>query len=257
MDRTWTDEQLREAVASNHSWRGVTRALGLAGLAISRTARQRADELELDASHFRGQRTFSDERLRDAVAASSSWNEVSRRLGLAAATSQMKAHAARLQLDVSNLLHPREVSFESPFAGSPAAGTLSETAEHWAAAWFVSRGHAVSWPASGKSPYDLVVEAASVLYKVQVKTTTNSTGPGAWAAPIRRVTSPRGRTIVTRPYDPLDVDYFFIVTGDGRGHVIPMESVVGRMTVTVRQGGPWDIGLVGPPQGVAPTQTPS
>lgn len=54
--RKWTDEHLRRAVATEQSWRGVMRALGLESSSSMRIVQQHADKLKLDTSHFSGQR---------------------------------------------------------------------------------------------------------------------------------------------------------------------------------------------------------
>lgn len=50
--RRWTDNQLREAVATAESWRSVYEILGVNG---SSAIRRRVDELEIDRTHFPGQ----------------------------------------------------------------------------------------------------------------------------------------------------------------------------------------------------------
>jgi hypothetical protein len=58
--RSWTDDQLRTAVASERSWRGTARALGLRGSSagVLRTLKARATELRLDSSHI-GRRPYA------------------------------------------------------------------------------------------------------------------------------------------------------------------------------------------------------
>jgi 5-methylcytosine-specific restriction endonuclease McrA len=54
--RTWTDQQLREAVAQSRSIAGVIRALGIkVGGSVYPLIRERIAALELDTSHFTGQ----------------------------------------------------------------------------------------------------------------------------------------------------------------------------------------------------------
>jgi bacterioferritin-associated ferredoxin len=106
--RTWTDEQLRQAVSASNSWRGVRRALGLSGTSATaiRIARRHANRLGLDVSHIRGRRRWSDDQLRQAVSESSTWEEVRARLGLSTdggAPPHIKANAIRLGLDTSHL----------------------------------------------------------------------------------------------------------------------------------------------------------
>jgi hypothetical protein len=60
---------LADAVASSRSWRGVLRALGRPSQSagVQRAIRRQADELEIDHSHFTGQRRWSDRQLIDTV----------------------------------------------------------------------------------------------------------------------------------------------------------------------------------------------
>lgn len=123
--RTWTDAQLREPVAGQRSWRGVLRALGLKGTSSSSigTVRRRAKQLGLDTSHFTGHRRWSDQELKDAVAAADSWGKVAGRLGLAddpRSRARLKGYAFRAGLDVSHLkglstlAHPLEIRLGPP-----------------------------------------------------------------------------------------------------------------------------------------------
>lgn len=66
--RTWTDDDLRTAVASSTTFRSVRERLGLRGSHWE--VQQRIRELQLDTSHFERPRriAISDEQLRIAVA---------------------------------------------------------------------------------------------------------------------------------------------------------------------------------------------
>jgi hypothetical protein len=68
-----------------------------------RIVRRRAAELNLDWSHFRGKRRWSDAQLKQAVAECHSWAELLSTLGLSARSgnveSHIKSHAVRLGLD--------------------------------------------------------------------------------------------------------------------------------------------------------------
>jgi hypothetical protein len=82
----WSDEQLPAAIAAATSWRGVMRELGLSpgNGGLTRTIRRRAARLGLDASHFRGNRSWSDSVLRQAVTEGRTWKDVLTTLGLKA-----------------------------------------------------------------------------------------------------------------------------------------------------------------------------
>ena len=110
-NRSWTDAQLADAVRASTNWRSVMLLLGLGERAKSagavRTVRRRAAELNLDWSHFRGKRRWSDAQLKQAVAECHSWEELLSTLGLSARSgnveSHIKSHAVRLGLDASHL----------------------------------------------------------------------------------------------------------------------------------------------------------
>src|ERR1700691_5162866 len=80
---TWSDVQLTEAI---HTC---------------------AAELDLDTSHFRGKRRWTDPQLRQAVTEAHSWEEVLTTLGLSTRGGSMqphiKAHTIRLGLDTAHL----------------------------------------------------------------------------------------------------------------------------------------------------------
>jgi hypothetical protein len=85
------------------------RQLGLnpANGGTTRTIRRHAAWLGLDTSHFRGNRSWSDAVLRQAVTEGRTWDEVLTTLGLKAQVgggrALVKAHALRLGLDVTHL----------------------------------------------------------------------------------------------------------------------------------------------------------
>ena len=139
---TWSDEKLPAAVAAATSWRGVMRELGLnpANGGMTRTIRRRAALLGLDASHFRGNRSWSDAVLRQAVTEGRTWEEVLRTLGLRTQTgggrALVKAHALRLGLDVSHLGRPAP-HIADPCALEPDLAHLRRAAESLAATWFI------------------------------------------------------------------------------------------------------------------------
>lgn len=109
--RTYTDEQLRDAVAGSRTWGEVAVALGKTPRSgASKAVMQRAAErLQLDVSHLtnRPAPTYTDDQLRDAVDRCGTWGEVATMLGKrprsGASESVLRQAADRLQLDVSHL----------------------------------------------------------------------------------------------------------------------------------------------------------
>ena len=189
-----------------------------------RSVRSRVVELELDTSHFTGQRTWTDRALGEPVTASRSWAEVAERLGLTggSGTTTIKGHVVRLRLDTSHFHQAVAAPVELPPASQrhlPQAGELI------AAAWFQIRGCPVSWPLA-PARYDFIAQVGSELRRVQVKTTTHRPA-GAWLASL----STSERTILT--YDPDELDYFFVVDGDLGLYLIPAEAVAGLRAISL------------------------
>lgn len=82
-ERTWSDEQLREAVASSTTYLEVCNKLGLSPRGHNHiTVRERILALTLDTSHFAQQRPFTDAALRESVPSCTSYGMVATRLGL-------------------------------------------------------------------------------------------------------------------------------------------------------------------------------
>lgn len=257
----WSDDQLPAAVAAANSWRGVMRELGLnpnnGGGTL--TVRRHAAWLGLDTSHFKGNRSWSDEVLRWAVTDSRTWDEVLTRLGLSSRAGGervlVKAHALRLGLDLSHLGQP------APHRAAasqlrPDLAHLRQAAESLAATWFVLCGCNVAYPAVPDC-YDLLVSASDGLKRVQVKTTTCNTKVG-WLAQVGRRPYSIGNNALLVPYDPEVIDLFFIVDGDFAIYVIPSRAVGGRTRILLRSYKKYIVGNAAglmPPRSGAMTPT--
>jgi len=110
----WTDDQLREAVASSRSLAQVCQQLGVSvGGGTYRSLREHFVRLDIDAAHLppptegriRGVRQWADEDLIAAVRDSRSLSQVLRRLGYKASGGMhrhVQAHIRRLDLDTSH-----------------------------------------------------------------------------------------------------------------------------------------------------------
>jgi hypothetical protein len=81
--------------------------------------------------------------------------------------------------------------------------------------------------------HDLLVSAPDGIQRVQVKTTTRNTKDG-WLVQVARRPYSVGNNALAVPYDPSDVDLFFIVDGDLTMYVIPMLAVAGRISILLR-----------------------
>lgn len=224
--RTYSDDALTIAVAESQSWRATLEALGLRGRSAGsiRSVRRHADRLGLDYTHFTGQRKWSDRQLANAVAESYTWAEVAAALGLSSgsSTTTMRGKAVRLGLETRHLDFKR-IQSKRPEAPRLRRAHLRRAGALLAAAWFELSGDEVSWPLE-PCRYDLIVWRRGRAERVQVKTTTKRSG-NTWAADLRCTTSKRG------PYDPDDIDLFFIIDGDLGCYLIPIEAVAGRFAL--------------------------
>jgi hypothetical protein len=230
---SYSDDELAATIADSRSWRGVLRCLGKKSTSAGsfRAARRRADKLRLDYSHFTGQRTWSDSALTEAIAVSRSWNEVTTRLGLSSSSrslSAVRTRATRLRID-SEHLNPQ------PGSGDPPPFPIGARLEHLrsagpllGAAWFVLRGHEVTWPLE-PCRYDFVVRANGAFHRVQVKTTTYKVGASSVASVS---TTRRGGRMI---YGADEVDQFFIIDADLNAYLIPIDVVFGYQQINVER----------------------
>ncbi len=224
--RQYSDAQLIDAVGSSRSWRGVLRALGLAGTsaAAMRSVRAHADRLELDYGHFTGQRRWTDQELAAAVRSAASWTHVAEALGLVGGSSvtTIRGHAVRLGLDTDHLSPSRN----SPVPGPemrPQLVHLARAGSLMAAAWFEFCGHRVAWPLE-PCRYDLLVWIGGSAQRIQVKTTTVRQG-SSWTVWISSTGKAR------RTYDPDEIDHFFVIDGDINYYLIPVATVGGLTAI--------------------------
>ncbi len=226
--RTYTDQQLADAIRTSTSWRGVLRELGLLATSGSamRSARSYADRLGLDHSHFVGQRKWTPDSLRSAVEAASSWEEAGEIVGILspAGVSNLRGHALRLGIPTAHLDGPRAVA-EPPGPATlvPDLRHLRHAGEMIAAAWYQLSGWDVVLPL-GQPRYDLLVEDDQETRKVQVKTTTTRIGH-SWTVALSK--SQGGH----RTYTPDEIDEFFIVDGDLHCYLIPLAAVGGLQAI--------------------------
>jgi PD-(D/E)XK endonuclease len=233
--RTWTDEQLTDAVAVQRSWRGVCRALGLKGTSagVLRSVKRHAERLDLDTAHFR-QRTWSDSQLREAVRQASTWSDVVYTIGLSdrgEARVRVKSHAIRLGLNVSHLQTQttKRVSVDDLEGLSCSPAALRVAAEAIAVAWLTMREIPVAVPAEPRE-YDLLATFPSGIRRVQVKSTT-SRPIGKWVVGVGRRPYSADKNASKIPYDPDSVDYFLVINGAGAIYLIPSQVLAGRTSI--------------------------
>lgn len=235
--RTWNDAHLRDAVSGQTSWRGVARTLGLKATSagVIRTVKRHAAQLQLDTTHFTGQRKWSDQDLSGAVAQAASWSDVLRILGLADRAdcqARVKGHALRLGLDVGHLkdqVRPRPASSDL-LVRAPEPSALRSAAPTIAMAWFAVRGLPVALPVEPQA-YDLLVMTPDEIQRVQVKSTTCRAANGKWQVGIGRRPYSLDKTAGKTCYDPDSLDYFFLINGEGGIYLIPSLVVAGRLGI--------------------------
>ena len=143
----------------------------------------------------------------------------------------MKGHAVRLALDVSHLTRT-ETKDQANSRFVPETALLPRAAEQFASAWFSVRGAVVAKP-DHPAAYDLLVVLSGRTRRVQVKTTRWRAEHGTWTVNISRRPYVLDKTASRQPYDPDDLDDFFIIDGDLCVYLIPSHVVAGRTTINV------------------------
>jgi hypothetical protein len=233
----WSDTDLINAVAASTSWRGVMRELGLCvtSTGVIQVVKRRVALLELDTSHFTGQRTWSDAKLIQAAAQARSWSALLAGMGVKSTSRtyrvRVKAHAVRLGLDLSHLDDSAQIA-NQPQGPKPALANLRDAATMLAASWFSLCGFATAIPVE-PTIYDLLVSMPDGIIRVQVKTTTYSSRSG-WQVGVGRRPYSAGNREGLVPYDPDLIDSFFIVDGDLAMYLIPSQVIAGRVQIQLR-----------------------
>lgn len=246
--RLWTDDQLRDAVASSSTWGEVVTQIGQADYAKARRILQaHAMRLGLDVQHLPSFKPVEPRyphdvplvdsaRLSAAVSISTTWAGVLRQLGI----KQSGSVQARLRMQASalglNTAHFRGQAWGAtpvaavkvPFGRERDVKLLHKAACAHATAWFMERGYAVCVPVE-PAPYDLVVDSDKGLVKVQVKSTVSKDRTGRWLVRISRMAYERGAKAnangarVKCAYATGEIDYFFIVTAANDYYLIPLD----------------------------------
>jgi len=95
-----------------------------------------------------------------------------------------------------------------------------------------SLGYTVSVPLIDNQCYDLVVDIAGTLNKVEVKSTSVNSNNDNWIVQIKRVRSNKTVNTIYK-FDNLSVDYLFIYTMAGDCYFIPARDVDTKNQLTV------------------------
>ena len=213
------------------------RALGLNADSAGaiRIVRRHALRLDLDTSHFRGKRTWSEAQLRRAVIDAKSWDELLTTLGVARddwdGRTRAKAQAVRLGLDLSHLENYAGNS-RGLAEAKPDLKYLRDAATSIAASWFALCGFTAAIPVE-PTVYDLLASMPDGIKRIQVKTTTHFSRDG-WMVVVGRRPYSVGNRERLVPYDPELIDLFFIMDGDLTMYLIPSRVIAGRVAILLR-----------------------
>jgi cyclic-di-GMP-binding protein len=99
--------------------------------------------------------------------------------------------------------------------------------------WFTRHGYFVAIPLNDSQPWDLVVEdAAGVLSRVQVKTTTHRKPNGNYG--VRLETAGGNQSFHTRkPFDNARAELLFVLTDSGGIYIIPCRDITAQREITL------------------------
>jgi hypothetical protein len=119
---------------------------------------------------------------------------------------------------------------------------LRSAAPSLAAAWFMLRRCTVSFPVE-PAVFDLLASLPDGVKRVQVKTSTrwNKT---SWEVSVGHRPYSEGNRKPQVPYDPDEIDLFFIVDGDLNIYMIPVREIAGRTSIVMRKYQEYRVGNV-------------
>jgi hypothetical protein len=89
---------------------------------------------------------------------------------------------------------------------------------------------------------DLLVTTSKGIQRVQVKSSSAPSGKGYWQVGIGRRPYVLDKTASRMPYDPEDIDLFFIVLGDGSIYIIPSSVLAGRVGISPKNYAEYRVG---------------
>ena len=91
----------------------------------------------------------------------------------------------------------------------------------------------VSVPLNDSQGYDLIADYGyGQLKRVQVKTTNCKASANSWEVPLR-TTGGNQSFHTAKAFDKTSCDLLFVVTGDGRRWLIPVEKIAGTNSISV------------------------
>jgi hypothetical protein len=239
-----SEEQLRTAVASSRSWRGVLLALGLRGSSYGPKLRNACNALDIDYSHFRSI-LATDARLREVIATSTDWPTALAQLGYAkgsgTARATVRKHCNRLGLETTHLAPSpmsRQLVVSQVDGLHPSIENLRHAAPYMVLAAFTLFGVAATLAPEG-CRYDVIAELPGLgLKRIQVKTgTRRDPTSSSWACSLSRseydLAGSGGHRHAV--YAAEEIDYFACIDGDLQLHLIPIDVVEGLRIINLRK----------------------
>ncbi len=112
---------------------------------------------------------------------------------------------------------------QSPKAGNAGLGI--------AIAYLSRIGVDVAIPLTDTQRYDLIVVHEKGLERVQVKTTTMK-DRGPFVVHLRTIGGNKSQ-VKTRPFDPSDYEWLFVVCGDATAYMIPTTEITARQSLSL------------------------
>jgi hypothetical protein len=236
-----TEAQLRAAVASSRSWKGVLRLLNLRSASYGRKLRNACNALDIDYTHFRSI-LATDKRLREVIEAAADWPAALAQLGYAkgsgSARATVRKHCNRLGIDTSHLaLSPLPPSRHlCQFDVAPKPEHLRAAGPYLVLFAFNAAGMPATLAPEG-AVYDVLVDlGAQGVKRVQVKT-GNGRDSGSWRCQLARSVYDRTGHGGHRQavYSSEDIDYFACIDGDLQLYLVPIEVVEGLVSINLRK----------------------
>jgi len=100
-----------------------------------------------------------------------------------------------------------------------------------AIAYFSRIGVEVAIPLTDTQRYDLIIVHDRGLERVQVKTTTMK-DYGSYVVHLRTIGGNKSQ-VKTRPFDPSDYEWLFVVCGDATAYLVPSGAITSRQSLSL------------------------
>lgn len=100
-----------------------------------------------------------------------------------------------------------------------------------AIAYFAVNGYPCMIPLIDNQPYDLVVDYKGKLCKIQIKTTSYKSKYDVFNVSLTTKGGNRTGNKSPKKLEVEDVDYIFVVTGDGDRYLIPYDKIMSTINL--------------------------